>query len=146
MWKLRIYKDFNVFEPVKFCWDSNTNQLVIRWHKCSCGWGLLFIYTFKMPINFNVSGLLYSFKLLLLWQIKLGETKGWKERFYAEKFEAETKDVCEKIRRHAVRKSTMKFILLEFYFWRICPALCFSLFINISKFWAQCLEKSYIWK
>ncbi|KAK9993922.1 hypothetical protein SO802_023625 [Lithocarpus litseifolius] len=37
-------------------------------------------------------------------EIKLGETNGWKERFYAEKFEAETKDVCEKIRRHAVSK------------------------------------------
>ncbi|XP_030933296.1 5'-3' exoribonuclease 4-like isoform X2 [Quercus lobata] len=36
-------------------------------------------------------------------EIKLGETKGWKERFYAEKFEVETKDV-EKIRRHAVSK------------------------------------------
>ncbi|XP_050254232.1 5'-3' exoribonuclease 2-like isoform X3 [Quercus robur] len=36
-------------------------------------------------------------------EIKLGETKGWKERFYAEKFEVEIKDV-EKIRRHAVSK------------------------------------------
>uniref|UniRef100_A0A7N2MLE0 5'-3' exoribonuclease 2 n=1 Tax=Quercus lobata TaxID=97700 RepID=A0A7N2MLE0_QUELO len=39
-------------------------------------------------------------------EIKLGETKGWKERFYAEKFEVETKDV-EKIRRHAILDSVL---------------------------------------
>ncbi|CAL5367870.1 unnamed protein product [Camellia sinensis] len=36
-------------------------------------------------------------------QVKLGE-EGWKERFYAEKFEAKTDDDREKIRRHSVLK------------------------------------------
>jgi hypothetical protein len=38
---------------------------------------------------------------LLLWQIKLGEM-GWKERFYAEKFKAESEDDRNKIQRDAV--------------------------------------------
>ncbi|KAG6722869.1 hypothetical protein I3842_03G182000 [Carya illinoinensis] len=36
-------------------------------------------------------------------KIKLGE-KGWKERFYVEKFEAQTEDECKRILRNAVSK------------------------------------------
>ena len=145
LWKPRIYEILNVIEPVQCCRNSNANQVFIHWHKCGCGRGLLFISAFNMPIECNVSGLLYSFKFLLLWQIKLGET-GWKERFYAEKFKAETEDDRERIRSHAVRKSTMKLISCEFCGMSILFCLCISLFISNSKFWAHCLGKSLIWK
>lgn len=41
------------------------------------------------------------FEVLVHWQIKYGEV-GWKERYYAEKFEAETEDDCERIRQDVV--------------------------------------------
>ena len=66
LWKPRIYEILNVIEPVQCCRNSNANQVFIHWHKCGCGRGLLFISAFNMPIECNVSGLLYSFKFLLL--------------------------------------------------------------------------------
>nr|XP_023875916.1 5'-3' exoribonuclease 4-like isoform X1 [Quercus suber]POE81813.1 5'-3' exoribonuclease 4 [Quercus suber] len=52
---------------------------------------------------------------------KLGETKGWKERFYAEKFQAESKDVCKKIRRHAVSKYIEGICwVMQYYYEGVC--------------------------
>ena len=44
------------------------------------------------------------FKILFIWQIKFGE-EGWKNRYYAEKFEAKTEDDREKVRRDVVREA-----------------------------------------
>uniref|UniRef100_A0A2N9GM04 Xrn1 helical domain-containing protein n=1 Tax=Fagus sylvatica TaxID=28930 RepID=A0A2N9GM04_FAGSY len=52
----------------------------------------------QMPIKCSSTG-----TNVVVDEIKLGET-GWKERFYAEKFKAETEDDRERIRSHAVSK------------------------------------------
>ncbi|XP_042484661.1 5'-3' exoribonuclease 3-like [Macadamia integrifolia] len=50
-------------------------------------------------------------------KVKLGE-KGWKERFYTEKFETKTKDDQEKIRSHAVLKYIEGICWVMHYYYR----------------------------
>lgn len=55
---------------------------------------------------------------------------GWKERYYAEKFDAETEDDRERIRKNAVRQLTV----ILFYFMYLIPYFCFCF---------KCLNSSF---
>lgn len=122
-WEILFNWEFCFCEPfiesAKCYGDSSTAQLCMPWLGY-CGWQCIQIMCFEYSILIHCKCFSYL-KVLVSSQIKFGE-EGWKERYYAEKFEVKTKSDFEKMQKHLVREVN------------IVP-YCFYTYVRMGECW-----------